>query len=195
MGAPPHWLGVVGVADTDAIVGRARALGAKVYAGPFDIPGVGRYAILADPTGATFAVLAPEGEDQAAPDRLELGRVSWNELWSSDPEAAWAFYRELFAWEERGTMDMGPQGTYRMYGEPGAERSLGGIAGLMPGQPASAWCFYMNVDDVDTAVNRIREAGGTVVMEPMDVPGGGRMMMALDPLGACFAAYSHGTAG
>ena len=53
---PPHWLSYVRVADVDATVTRARELGARVDVPGMDIPGVGRFAVLGDPTGATFAV-------------------------------------------------------------------------------------------------------------------------------------------
>jgi uncharacterized protein len=58
-GVPPNWLPYVGVADADGTVERAKKLGAQVTAPPSDIPDVGRFAILTDPTGATIAVLQP----------------------------------------------------------------------------------------------------------------------------------------
>lgn len=56
---PPMWLPYVAVADADAAAKRAARLGGKVVAEPSDIPGIGRFAILTDPTGATFAVIKP----------------------------------------------------------------------------------------------------------------------------------------
>lgn len=53
---PPHWLAYVCVDDVDATVARARELGARVDVPGMDVPGVGRFAVLGDPTGATFAV-------------------------------------------------------------------------------------------------------------------------------------------
>lgn len=189
-GAPSAWMGVVGVPDTDATVARCKELGGAVHNGPFDIPNVGRYAVLADPTGAVFAVMTPTGEGDL-PNRQEMGRVSWNELWTSDPEAAWVFYRELFGWVETGTMDMGPQGLYRMYTAPGDTNSLGGIAARMPDQPVSAWAFYFNVPDCAASIEATRAAGGAVFFGPHDVPGGGKMAMMADPQGAVFATYEH----
>jgi len=57
--APPMWLPYVAVGDCDATVTRAGKLGGAVVAAPDDLPGVGRFAILADPAGATFAVIKP----------------------------------------------------------------------------------------------------------------------------------------
>jgi predicted enzyme related to lactoylglutathione lyase len=55
-GAPAHWLSYVAVQDVDRDVDRARGMGAKVFHGPADIPGIGRFAVLQDPTGAVFAL-------------------------------------------------------------------------------------------------------------------------------------------
>ena len=53
---PSHWMGYIAVADVDAATGAAKALGASVYCPPTDIPGIGRFATLGGPCGATFAV-------------------------------------------------------------------------------------------------------------------------------------------
>jgi uncharacterized protein len=58
-GVPPHWLPYVAVDDADATVARARRLGATIQFGPEDIPGIGRFAVLADPTGAVLAIMKP----------------------------------------------------------------------------------------------------------------------------------------
>lgn len=56
---PPSWLSYLRVDDVDATVARARELGARVDLAGTDIPGVGRFAVMGDPTGATFAVFKP----------------------------------------------------------------------------------------------------------------------------------------
>ena len=58
-GAPPSWIVYVTVADTDGTVAKAESLGARVHVAGTDIPGVGRFAVMMDPGGATFAVLGP----------------------------------------------------------------------------------------------------------------------------------------
>lgn len=190
-GTPSRWLGTVSVEDIDAIFARAVELGAAVHAPVHEIPNVGRFAILADPTGAAFCVMQPS--DPGGPvDPRELGRFSWSELWTSDPDAAWDFYSKLFGWVETGTMEMGPGVTYRMFGRT-KDLSLGGIAQKDPRGPASAWLFYATVANADEAGERAQELGAHIMMGPMDVPGGGRMVGAVDPQGAAFALYSHTT--
>src|SRR3954451_11301393 len=60
---PAYWMAIFAVADTDATVAKARDLGGQVFAEPFDIPEVGRFAVLADPQGVAFGVITapPEG--------------------------------------------------------------------------------------------------------------------------------------
>lgn len=53
---PPHWLPYFAVADCDATAAKAASLGARTYVPPSDIPGMGRFAVLADPQGAAFAI-------------------------------------------------------------------------------------------------------------------------------------------
>ena len=56
MGAPTHWLSYVVVEEVDAAATRAAKLGAKLVLGGTDIPGIGRFAVINDPTGATVAL-------------------------------------------------------------------------------------------------------------------------------------------
>ncbi len=64
-GTPPHWLPYVCVNDPDAVIARARKHGAAILMAPHDIPGVGRFAILADPTGPILAVMKPAPREAA----------------------------------------------------------------------------------------------------------------------------------
>jgi len=58
-GVQPHWLAYVGVDDVDASAKKATTLGAKILMPPTDIPDVGRFSLLQDPTGATIAIYKP----------------------------------------------------------------------------------------------------------------------------------------
>src|SRR5688572_16400218 len=78
-GAPPHWLTYVGVADADKTAAKVKQLGGKVLHGPESIPNVGRFAVLADPQGAVFAVIKGEGDPPPAGEPGP-GAFSWHEL-------------------------------------------------------------------------------------------------------------------
>lgn len=189
-GVPSHWIGTIEVQDVDAVAARVVALGGKVMHPPSDIPNVGRFANFLDPQGAAFSVMSPA---QASTDPLpgpEVGGVCWAELWAPAPEAVLGFYGELFGWVQQSAMDMGEHGTYRIYGMPNDPNGIGGIAKLMPGQPAPAWLFYFIVEGIEAAVERIRGAGGQVIVGPQEVPGGGRFVIGCDPQGAVFAVLS-----
>jgi predicted enzyme related to lactoylglutathione lyase len=195
MGAPPHWLGYVGVEDVDATVAKASALGGKVYAPGFDMPTVGRIAVLADPAGAVFGIFAPENPPENADAESQPGDISWNELMAPDQNTALSFYAELFGWEKTGSMDMGPMGQYTLFGAAGVERgddgkgSVGGIMDTPPEMPTPAWVYYIHVEDLDAAVERTKSSGGTVVNGPMEIPGGSRVAQCVDPQGGFFALH------
>jgi predicted enzyme related to lactoylglutathione lyase len=187
MGAPPSWLMYVGVPDVDATVRDAAARGARTFVPPRDLP-MGRFAVLADPQGATFAVYQP-GQPQSGGDEAAVGSFSWHELATTDWRAGWDFYKALFGWGTTEAMDMGPAGVYQMFGLAG--RTLGGIYGKPADQPGPpAWLCYVRVPDADRAVAAAQRAGGTLLNGPMEVPGGDRIAQLLDPQGAAFAVHS-----
>jgi uncharacterized protein len=188
-GAPPHWLAYVGTPDTDATAREVEAKGGKVLVPPMDIPTVGRFAVLADPQGAVFAAFKPAQEPAAAEASPRLGDISWHELATTDPEAAFSFYAALFGWKKTEAMDMGPMGTYQMYGRPGGP-TLGGIFKKPAEMPAPPhWLLYAMVDDVHRVIEVVKKRGGQVLNGPMEVPGGGWIAQCLDPQGAAFALH------
>ena len=198
MGAPSHWMGYVSVADLDAKERAVVRLGGRVYVPPTAIPGGGRFAIFADPTGATFGMHENDGSD---PIGKGPGHFGWAELATSDPEAAWAFYGELFGWHKTDFMDMGPMGLYELVGtEAPAQRgpvtaasmatSFGAILPRSPEMPVSAWTFYAEVADADQAQAKALALGAAPFMEVMTVPSGDRVGLFADPAGAAFGVVS-----
>src|SRR5207249_2775724 len=99
-GVPPHWIAYVGTPDIDATHAEALRLGATQHVPPTDIPTVGRFSVLADPQGATFALFTPGRPGGPEPEAADVGDVSWHELYTTDLPAAWAFYSGLFGWVE-----------------------------------------------------------------------------------------------
>jgi predicted enzyme related to lactoylglutathione lyase len=189
-GMRPIWAGYIHVADTDDAARRIEAAGGAIRLAPQDIPDIGRFAMAADPGGALFYVMTPQPrEDAPAADPTAPGIVSWHELYSSAGEkAAFAFYSGLFGWETMYEMPMGAMGTYRIFGAEGAQ--MGGMMDKPGNVPASIWTFYVNVDGVDAAAERVKAHGGQVMMGPMEVPGGSWIIQCMDPQGASFALIS-----
>jgi predicted enzyme related to lactoylglutathione lyase len=184
-GAPPHWIVYIATPDVDATVADAERLGSKVLKGATDIPNMGRYAVLTDPQGATFAVYTPPGAppDGAAPGGP--GEFTWHELATTDQEAALSFYVELFGWEKGPAHDMGPMGIYQIIKHGGTE--VGGIFTLQAPSTPPHWLSYVRVADCTKATNAAKAAGGRVLNGPMEVPDGSWITQMEDPQGGSFA--------
>jgi len=115
------------------------------------------------------------------------GTPSWVDLASPDVDASVAFYGALMGW---GATEPGPveeTGGYRMFQQDG--KSVGGVMGKMQEQQPTAWATYVSVADADETAERVRAAGGSVLVEPMDVMDIGRMAFFADPSGAAFGVW------
>lgn len=188
-GARPTWLGYVGVDDVDESVRSIEQAGGRLLMPAFDIDNVGRIALVADPQGAPFYVMRGSVDEvSTAFSPGTPGHCSWNELAASDPASALDFYTSRFNWERGDSMPMGEKGAYRFINHNG--RMIGAVfplaAGAMPDQPPK-WRYYFQVPDADRAKQAIEAGGGTVAMGPHEVPGGERIIIAIDPQGAEFA--------
>lgn len=189
-GVPAHWLAYVGSEDVDESVRRAEGLGARVVVHPQDIPETGRFAVLRDPQGAAFAMYTSRTALLDSHEMAPLGDASWHELWTSDVNAAYTFYTQLFGWEGAGEFDMGEiMGPYRMFGRRGLP--LGGMAKLGPDMDnvPPNWLPYFRVSDVHDIVKRVKSNGGSVIAGPMEVPGGDVVAQCMDPQQGAFAVH------
>jgi uncharacterized protein len=181
----PMWGGYIGVDDVDAMAKRVEKAGGMTCNAAQDIPGVGRFAAMADPHGALFYLFKPSSGEQPKPEAMNApGHIGWRELNSGDWAKAWDFYAGLFGWEKQMDMDMGPMGTYRIFDLGNAQG--GGMMTKTPDTPSPMWQYYFNVEAADAAVERVKQAGGKILMEPMEVPGGQWAMSCADPEGAVF---------
>jgi uncharacterized protein len=186
MGVRPTWMGYIGVDDVDAYAVRVEKAGGSIRRAATDIPGVGRFAVAADPHGAPFILF--KGNSDQAPAQVAPGtpgHVGWHELQAGERESAFAFYAGLFGWTKADAMDMGPMGLYQMFAT--GNGPIGGIMTKTPEAPAPFWLYYFNVDAIDAAIDRVNAGGGQILHGATQVPGGSWIVQCLDPQGAMFA--------
>ncbi|MDQ0321854.1 putative enzyme related to lactoylglutathione lyase [Pararhizobium capsulatum DSM 1112] len=184
---PPAWLGYIAVHDVDGSAAEVTSNGGTVHRAPDDIPGVGRFAVVSDPHGAVFALFRGlEGDTPPTAPMGTPGFIGWNELMAGDLETDFTFYSALFGWNKGEGMDMGSMGVYQIFGK--GEAMFGGMMTKPATVPAPPfWTFYIGVDAIDAAIERLTKAGGKVINGPMEVPGGAWIVQAMDPQGAGFA--------
>ena len=120
------------------------------------------------------------------------GVPCWVDTTQPDPAAAAAFYFGLFGWELENVMPEGSDSTYLV------GRIRGGDVAAVSSQPEGAppqavWNTYIWVDDVDETAAKAREAGGSVLIDPVDVGDAGRTAVLADPEGAAFCLWQAGT--
>jgi predicted enzyme related to lactoylglutathione lyase len=186
-GIRPHWIGYILVDSVDEAAASVAAANGAIHHPPEDIPGIGRFAAVADPQGAPLILFKPlppaQARPEAAPDTV--GHVGWHELHAADWQAVFPFYEQQFGWTRTEAHDMGPAGVYQLFSTGG--ENAGGVFNKMPNEPAPFWLFYFNVADINAAVARATEAGGTLHNGPHQVPGGQWIAVFADPQGAHFA--------
>jgi predicted enzyme related to lactoylglutathione lyase len=121
-------------------------------------------------------------------DRYIPGVPCWVDTTQPDPQAATSFYGELFGWQFEDVMPPDSPARYFIARLGGGD--VGAVSSQPPEGPAGAvWNTYIWVDDADETAAKARDAGGTVVTEPMDVGDSGRMAVLADPAGAAFAVW------
>lgn len=190
-GAQPGWFGYLHVAEVDAALQAMVADGAKVLMPKMELP-VGTIAMVADPMGTPFYVMAPippPGKPGAKSDVFDVKasqHIRWNELGSPDLARARTFYAKHFHFQFNDAMPMGPLGDYCFIDHDGVR--LGAIMqkpAESPG-PIGTWLFYFGVSSVTEAQHAITTHGGKVLQGPHEVPGGDWIIVAADPTGVTF---------
>jgi uncharacterized protein len=116
------------------------------------------------------------------------GVPCWIDTSQPDPEAAVAFYRDLFGWEFEDVMPPESEGQYfigRIRG--GDVAAVGSVPEGAP--PVATWNTYIWVESADDTASKVREAGGNVLREPFEVMNAGSMAVCTDPEGAAFCVW------
>lgn len=131
-------------------------------------------------------------EPKKKPARMHHGAFGWAELITPDVESAKQFYAGIFGWraEEGPQIEGVPPYTMLHNGN----EYEGGLMAMPPEMPTGTpprWTAYVTVDNADTLAEKVKELGGTVLVEPTDIPKVGRMVHFQDPQGAVLAAIQY----
>lgn len=176
-----RWIGSVSVTDVDAAVKVVRDRGGKVLGGPTDIPLRGRVAVVADPQGAILALMRTKNGDPAERDP-EVNDWLWQELWTTDDDAALEFYQELMGYRHE-TVAV-EAGAYHVLQRNG--RSYAGLARLPWDSVPPTWLPYIRVNDPRDIAARVEALGGRVVLSPDQIRDGHAAVIE-DPTGGVLA--------
>lgn len=181
---PSHWITYITVKNVDEACQQAKKLGGNVCIPTFEIPTVGRTAVITDPIGSAFHLFTPEMVDS----EMNMigngpGEICWMELLVEDPTLVLPFYSELFSWEFLAPMPMNG-GEYFSFKANGEE--VGGIMKRPPGvtQMLPFWMNYFMVESVEEWSKKAESLGGSIVMTKTEIPGTGFFACMEDPTGA-----------
>jgi uncharacterized protein len=189
-GQPPAWTTYISVEDAEATAAAVKEAGGSVMTEPMEVLDLGTMAIFVDPTGAVFGVWQPNTFIGAGLVN-EPGALAWNELNTRDLAGAKSFYGAVFGWAFEDVEFPGGAGSYttiELDGNP-----VGGILNMaergVPEEIPPHWQVYFGVEDTDATIDRAKQRGANVMVEPIDVPAG-RFSILIDPHGASFAVIA-----
>ena len=182
-GIPPHWMSYVATANADETTEKAKAAGATIMNGPFDVFTLGRMSVIQDPTGAVFSIWQAKDNKGSAAWGVPNAPL-WNELGTNDTQKAGEFYSNVFGWTKQqfpGPME------YTVFNNE--DKGIGGMYQITPemGSVPPHWMVYFAVEDCDAKVQKATELGAQVIRPADDIPGVGRFAILTDSQGAAFA--------
>ena len=180
----PGWQVSFMVADVRTAAAGVERSGGSVVVEPIGVSETMAYALASDPDGNVVGLL--EDEDCEGPYPYQAGMPVWFDVLASDLEPAERFYREVAGWSTRRLTIADQEQDF--YTSVVGGRSVSGVgrAGYFGREEIpSRWRIYFGVEDADAAAQRVRDLGGTVIVEPFDFTFG-RMVEVEDPHGARF---------
>lgn len=196
-GSPSHWLCSISVPDVDDAARTAVRLGGRVVIPTYDAGG-GSASVLADPTGARFALSQSQtqsrsrslsaGADEptgAEPGPTASGGICWHTLATADPGDMATFYADVVGWEVEPSAAPGPQQAVFTSGD----EWHAGLLRKPQEVPASTWAIFFRVAQVDAAVDKVKRLGGSQVLDIVTLPDADRICGVADPTGAHFVLY------
>jgi predicted enzyme related to lactoylglutathione lyase len=189
---PPHWMLYIKVDSADAAAEKAARLGGKLIVPPSDIPNIGRFAVLQDPTGGAISLFQP-GQHRGFTVFGDIGALCWADLNSTDPGKAATFYGSLFGW----TYETGKDGYRHIVNGSSHNDMIGGVPPHMhapPGTP-SHWMPYFHVADCGASAGKASSLGARALMPATPMENVGTIAVLADPQGAVFALFQPAQRG
>jgi predicted enzyme related to lactoylglutathione lyase len=176
------WLSFISVADVAASVASAASQGAHVLAPPRTLPGLGTEAVLADPQGAVFGILASASGDP--PDSLKpVGTWIWRALLTTDAVSDTAFYQSLFAYKTYSLPAPAGEQHILLASEDYARATANTLPANRPNMHPH-WLGYIRVSDARQAADKATSLGGHLLVAPYPDRHGGLIAVVADPEGA-----------
>jgi uncharacterized protein len=183
-GTPDSWTTYLSSPDAKATADAVNAGGGQVLLEPMPVLDLGTMAVVADPGGAVVGVWQP-GEMAGFGVTGEDGAPVWIELHTKDYPTVVPFYQQAFSWETR-VMSDSDEFRYTVLEKDGEQYAgIMDASAFLPAGMPSTWLVYFQVPDVDAAVAKVEELGGSVLEPAEDTPYG-RMAKVADPTGAVF---------
>jgi hypothetical protein len=182
---PPCWTSYVSAADVDATVALAEQNGGFAPMKPQSIPGVGRFAMIGDPTGGFLGLMHGESGDMPAQMPPPLGTFCWETLNTTDVEKAKAFYTKVIGW----TITGGPGNNMAVF--QAGEAQVADAEAAPPGVP-SHWLAHVVVEKLEPAREKAERLGAKIMMPVIDIPQVGRIAIIMDPFGAALSLFEPG---
>lgn len=181
-----QWVSLMSVADINAAVAKFEAQGGTVFTPPTTLAQRGQIAVVADPTGALLGLLQTKDGDPADREPV-INDFLWNELWTTDVEAATRFYVDIvgYTYSDENVEDDDREDDYRVLRQDNTPRAgvmLNPFEGVTP-----VWVNYIRVEDPAAITARVEELGGRILVEaqPRDI--GGTVAFIAGPSGAGIA--------
>ena len=182
-GYPPAWTVYFNVDNIEQANAKITAEGGQSMMGPMDIFESGRMAICMDNTNAVFGLWQPLAHTGAQVEN-EHGAMAWSEVNTNDAKKTAAFYGKVFGLSPQ-TMEGAPSEYYMLI------QSDGPVAGVQQmleewGDMPPHWMTYFGVENIESAMTRVKSGGGKVVQGPFPSPYG-EIAVCVDPQGAAFS--------
>jgi predicted enzyme related to lactoylglutathione lyase len=192
-GMPDLWSIYLAVADATATCEAVVKAGGAVMVEPMAVGTLGTMAVVAEPTGAVIGMWQP-GDHKGFGYVAEPGAPGWFELFTRDYEASRSFYTDAFGWDLHKVSDEADFKYSTLHEGDAQAAGIMDASGFLPAEVPPHWSIYFAVDDVDAALAKVAELGGSVEVPAEDTPYG-RLATAIDPTGARFKLMGPNAAG